>query len=95
MSRSLAIDGQAPTTQQVQAVLAVLASCEVGVIGLAVMGENLALNIESRGYPVCVYNRTAARVMDSSQAAPRAGASSAPDAGVLRGRTASAAAHPA
>jgi 6-phosphogluconate dehydrogenase len=29
-----------------------------GVIGLAVMGENLALNVESRGFPVAVYNRT-------------------------------------
>src|SRR4051794_6004166 len=33
----------------------------VGVIGLAVMGENLALNIERNGYPIAVYNRTAAR----------------------------------
>ncbi|MEO1070166.1 MAG: NAD(P)-binding domain-containing protein, partial [Cyanobacteria bacterium J06638_6] len=31
-----------------------------GVIGLAVMGENLALNVESKGFPVSVYNRTAA-----------------------------------
>lgn len=31
---------------------------DIGVIGLAVMGENLALNIESRGYTVSVYNRT-------------------------------------
>jgi len=30
-----------------------------GVIGLAVMGENLALNVESKGFPVAVYNRTA------------------------------------
>lgn len=30
-----------------------------GVIGLAVMGENLALNVESRGFPIAVYNRTA------------------------------------
>jgi len=37
------------------------APCELGLIGLAVMGENLALNIERRGFPVCVYNRTAAR----------------------------------
>ncbi|MGL5194864.1 MAG: NAD(P)-binding domain-containing protein, partial [Chroococcales cyanobacterium] len=29
-----------------------------GVIGLGVMGENLALNVESRGFPVAVYNRT-------------------------------------
>jgi len=34
---------------------------DIGLIGLAVMGENLALNIESRGYSVCVYNRTAAK----------------------------------
>jgi 6-phosphogluconate dehydrogenase len=32
-----------------------------GVIGLAVMGENLALNVESRGFPVSVYNRTSAK----------------------------------
>ena len=30
----------------------------VGVIGLAVMGSNLARNIESRGIPVAVYNRS-------------------------------------
>lgn len=30
------------------------------VIGLAVMGENLALNVESRGFPIAVYNRTTA-----------------------------------
>lgn len=32
--------------------------CDFGLIGLAVMGENLALNIESRGNSVAVYNRT-------------------------------------
>ncbi|MFD1850665.1 NADP-dependent phosphogluconate dehydrogenase [Oceanobacillus bengalensis] len=31
---------------------------QIGVIGLAVMGKNLALNIESRGNSVAVYNRT-------------------------------------
>ncbi|WCK55224.1 NADP-dependent phosphogluconate dehydrogenase [Aneurinibacillus sp. Ricciae_BoGa-3] len=31
---------------------------QIGVIGLAVMGRNLALNIESRGYSVSVYNRS-------------------------------------
>jgi 6-phosphogluconate dehydrogenase len=30
-----------------------------GVIGLAVMGENLALNVERNGFPIAVYNRTA------------------------------------
>jgi 6-phosphogluconate dehydrogenase len=33
-------------------------SCDIGLIGLAVMGENLALNIASRGYSIAVYNRT-------------------------------------
>lgn len=34
---------------------------DIGVIGLAVMGQNLALNIEDKGYSVAVYNRTAER----------------------------------
>ncbi|MEN9705775.1 MAG: hypothetical protein RLZZ393_1654, partial [Pseudomonadota bacterium] len=40
------------------------AACDIGLIGLAVMGENLALNIESRGFHVAVHNRTASRVHD-------------------------------
>ncbi|MGC1245712.1 MAG: NAD(P)-binding domain-containing protein, partial [Spirulinaceae cyanobacterium] len=35
-----------------------------GVIGLAVMGENLALNVESRGFPIAVYNRTPTKTKD-------------------------------
>ena len=35
-----------------------------GVIGLAVMGENLALNVESRGFPIAVYNRTSRRTQE-------------------------------
>ncbi len=38
------------------------ASADIGLIGLAVMGENLALNIESRGFTVAVYNRTSAKM---------------------------------
>lgn len=34
---------------------------EIGVIGMAVMGKNLALNIESRGYTVGIYNRTGSK----------------------------------
>jgi 6-phosphogluconate dehydrogenase len=37
-------------------------ACDIGLIGLAVMGENLALNIESRGYSVAVFNRTTEKV---------------------------------
>ena len=35
---------------------------DFGLIGLAVMGENLALNVESRGYRVAVFNRTVEKV---------------------------------
>lgn len=34
---------------------------QIGVVGMAVMGKNLALNIESRGYSVSIYNRTTAK----------------------------------
>lgn len=34
---------------------------QIGVIGLAVMGKNLALNIESRGFSVALYNRSSYR----------------------------------
>jgi 6-phosphogluconate dehydrogenase len=37
-------------------------SADIGLIGLAVMGENLVLNMESRGFTVAVYNRTTAKV---------------------------------
>lgn len=39
-------------------------TADIGLIGLAVMGENLVLNIESRGYTIAVFNRTTARVDD-------------------------------
>jgi 6-phosphogluconate dehydrogenase len=39
-------------------------SADFGLIGLAVMGENLALNVESRGYKVAVFNRTTEKVDD-------------------------------
>ena len=36
----------------------------IGLIGLAVMGENLVLNMESKGFSVSVYNRTTSKVDD-------------------------------
>ncbi len=36
-------------------------SADIGLIGLAVMGENLAMNMASKGFTVAVYNRTAAK----------------------------------
>lgn len=35
---------------------------DIGLIGLAVMGENLVLNMESKGFAVAVYNRTVEKV---------------------------------
>ena len=49
-----------------------MAKQQVGLIGLAVMGQNLVLNIESRGYGVAVFNRTAAKT-DEFLAGPARG----------------------
>ncbi len=35
---------------------------DIGLVGLAVMGENLVLNMESHGFTVAVYNRTVEKV---------------------------------
>ena len=40
------------------------ASQDFGLIGLAVMGQNLALNVESKGFSVAVYNRTTERTRE-------------------------------
>jgi 6-phosphogluconate dehydrogenase len=37
---------------------------DIGLVGLAVMGENLVLNMESKGFTVAVYNRTVSKVDD-------------------------------
>ncbi|MCX7590041.1 MAG: decarboxylating NADP(+)-dependent phosphogluconate dehydrogenase [Kiritimatiellae bacterium] len=37
---------------------------DIGLVGLAVMGENLILNIESKGFTVACYNRTVSKVDD-------------------------------
>lgn len=41
-----------------------MAKQQIGVIGLAVMGKNLAMNMESRGYSVAVYNRSVEKTED-------------------------------
>ena len=62
--------------------------CDIGLIGLAVMGRNLVLNIESRGFRVGVYNRSAgvaeAFVAEHPARALRAAASLADLVGALR-----------
>ncbi len=40
------------------------ASCDIGLIGLAVMGQNLVLNMNDCGYRVVVFNRTVSKVDD-------------------------------
>ena len=41
-----------------------MAGADIGLIGLAVMGQNLVLNMADRGFKVAVYNRTAARTAE-------------------------------
>ena len=41
-----------------------MAKADLGLIGLAVMGENLVMNMESKGFTVAVYNRTVQKVTD-------------------------------
>jgi 6-phosphogluconate dehydrogenase len=41
-----------------------LEKCDIGLIGLAVMGQNLALNMERSGRRISVYNRTVKRMIE-------------------------------
>ena len=43
---------------------------DFGLIGLAVMGQNLVLNVESRGFQVSVYNRTTSKMTEFIEANP-------------------------
>src|SRR5580698_9397658 len=43
------------------------ATCDIGLIGLAVMGQNLVLNMNDHGYKVAVFNRTVSKVDDFLQ----------------------------
>ncbi|MEN3185318.1 MAG: NADP-dependent phosphogluconate dehydrogenase [Atribacterota bacterium] len=40
------------------------ALCDIGIIGMAVMGQNLALNIARKGFQVAVFNRTQERTQE-------------------------------
>jgi 6-phosphogluconate dehydrogenase len=40
------------------------AKCDIGLVGLAVMGQNLVLNMNDNGYSVAVFNRTVSKVDD-------------------------------
>ena len=45
---------------------------DIGLIGLAVMGENLILNMANHGFTVCCYNRTTSKVNTSRSLVQRA-----------------------
>src|SRR3989440_9456474 len=42
-------------------------TCDIGLIGLAVMGQNLVLNMNDHGYRVAVFNRTVSKVDEFTQ----------------------------
>ncbi|VAI68108.1 unnamed protein product [Triticum turgidum subsp. durum] len=46
-----------------------MALTRIGLAGLAVMGQNLALNIAEKGFPISVYNRTTSKVDETVQRA--------------------------
>ena len=39
-----------------------MVKADVGLIGLAVMGQNLVLNMERNGYTIAVYNRSREKI---------------------------------
>jgi 6-phosphogluconate dehydrogenase len=58
-------------------------TCDIGLIGLAVMGQNLVLNMNDHGYKVAVYNRTVSKVDEfinnEAKGTPIVGAHSIPE----------------
>ncbi|CAL9767527.1 unnamed protein product [Musa acuminata subsp. burmannicoides] len=50
-----------------------MALTRIGLAGLAVMGQNLALNIAEKGFPISVYNRTTSKVDETVERAKREG----------------------
>ncbi|MFR7473347.1 MAG: NAD(P)-binding domain-containing protein [Christensenellales bacterium] len=44
--------------------------CEIGLIGLAVMGQNLVRNMARNGFKVAVYNRTSAKTKAFVESVP-------------------------
>src|SRR6201994_3964346 len=59
------------------------ATCDIGLIGLAVMGQNLVLNMNDHGFRVAVFNRTTSKVdeflKDEAKGTPIVGAHSIPE----------------
>src|SRR4051794_26691721 len=58
LSRGLCLYARRPSNPKFRNLSLHMNQCDIGLIGLAVMGENLVLNMESRGFHVAVFNRT-------------------------------------
>jgi 6-phosphogluconate dehydrogenase len=56
-----------------EAVAAGVGVSRIGLAGLAVMGQNLALNIAEKGFPISVYNRTTSKVDETVERAKEEG----------------------
>jgi 6-phosphogluconate dehydrogenase len=48
-----------------------MTTCDIGLIGLAVMGQNLVLNMDDHGFKVAVFNRTTSKVTDFLETAAK------------------------
>jgi 6-phosphogluconate dehydrogenase len=48
-----------------------MTACDIGLIGLAVMGQNLVLNMNDHGFKVAVFNRTTSKVTDFMETAAK------------------------
>src|SRR6202045_2581178 len=51
-----------PLTGSLLEIVMAEGTCDIGLIGLAVMGQNLVLNMNDHGYKVAVFNRTVSKV---------------------------------
>ena len=47
------------------------ATADIGLVGLAVMGQNLVLNMDDNGFTVAVFNRTTSKVDDFLMVQPK------------------------
>jgi len=61
----------ASSAQSSTSKVASVATADIGLIGLAVMGQNLALNIAEKGFNIAVYNRSASKTVDTVERAAR------------------------
>src|ERR1039457_3495558 len=78
------VDGFHPTAlSQITRRVMPTATCDIGLIGLAVMGQNLVLNMNDHGYRVAVFNRTVSKVDEflnnEAKGTPIVGAHSIPE----------------